>query len=59
MIERTDPALANFYTDVRGQLENMGLAWATFFNRPRDNNHMITTGDYPRAVAAFGASLRN
>ncbi|CUR59414.1 exported hypothetical protein [metagenome] len=53
-----DAALRVFYTDVRQKLRAAGLEWGILFNRERDNNHKITTGAFPQAVAAFGASLR-
>lgn len=58
-----DDALARFYTDVRGQLRaveekhDIEIAFATLFNRSKDNNHRITTGEFPKAVAAFRESL--
>jgi hypothetical protein len=53
-----DAALARFYTNVRAQLDSLGVAWAVFFNREQDNNHLITTGGYPSAVSAFSLSLQ-
>lgn len=52
-----DSALAAFYTAVRPQLRRLGVRFAVLFNRSRDNNHKITTGAYPEAVAAFSSSL--
>ncbi len=57
-----DAALAKFYTGVRGQLDTLGLKFAVFFNRSRDNDHQIShRGDgrtFPLAVSAFTSSLR-
>jgi hypothetical protein len=50
--------MARFFTDVRSQLKSVGIEWGVFFNRTRDNNHKITTGAFPKAVAAFSSSLR-
>ncbi len=58
-VKNGDAALARFYTNVRPQLDALGLSWAVFFNRPTDNDHEITTATnaYPNAVRAFSASL--
>lgn len=56
-----DEALNRFYTDVRGQLSALGIAWAVLFNRAKDNDHQIagrTDGQvFPQAVTAFTNSL--
>lgn len=56
-----DDALAKFLTDVRGQLDVLGIDWAVLFNRAKDNDHQIagrTDGQtFPMAVATFTASL--
>ena len=55
-VEFGDAAMAEFFTDVRPQLDALGIEWATFFNRSKNLDTKITTGDYPEAVAAFTRS---
>ncbi len=57
-VENGDAALQKFYSDLRPQMRQLGLTFAVLFNRPRDNNHEITTGLLPGAVSSFSASLR-
>jgi len=56
-----DTALAKFYTGVRASLKNLGIKWAVFFNRNRDNDHQIagrTDGKtFPQAVTTFTRSI--
>jgi hypothetical protein len=58
-VKNGDANMAKFFTDVRSQLKAQGIEWAVFFNRTKDNNHKITTGAYPKAVAAFSKSIQS
>jgi hypothetical protein len=56
-----DTALGNFFTNVRGQLDALGIDWAVLFNRSKDNDNQIagrTDGQtFPKAVNAFSNSM--
>lgn len=60
-----DDAVSVFMTDVRGQLADIAakhrveIAFATLFDRPKDNDHQISDGEHPKAVEAFRASLND
>jgi hypothetical protein len=58
-VKNGDANMAKFFTDVRGQLQAQGIEWGVFFNRTKDNNHKITTGGFPKAVAAFSKSIQS
>jgi hypothetical protein len=58
-VKNGDANMAKFFTDVRGQLKAQGIEWGVFFNRTKDNNHKITTGGFPKAVAAFSKSIQS
>ncbi|UMG91351.1 hypothetical protein [Nocardioides sp. TF02-7] len=57
-----DAALAKFYTGIREQMADLGLAWGVFFNRQRDlDTRIVERSDgktFPKAVASFSTSLK-
>jgi hypothetical protein len=56
-----DDAMAKFFTNVRGQLNNLGIDWAILFNRTANLDHQIagrTDGkNFPKAVNSFSNSM--